>query len=126
MEPKRLKTFESVIKNFAAIDFNKEKPRFHIRQCLRALEGFSGVTMQALYLFYNANTNKEFIDSIYMTSGGILIWVVYVDTILKTEMIYISIDEIEKKVNASKFSIELSNIRWSYDIAQSLLFENQD
>lgn len=107
MEINKIKIFETVKKNLALTGFINEKDPYHTEQCLRALEGFLAVVMQYLYLFFEAVTIKEYIDSIFMSTVGIFIYVAYLNTVSKTEIIFKSIDEMENLINGSKFSISI-------------------
>lgn len=70
MEIDKLKFYGIVEKNFASTGFKRENVPFHTEQCLHAFQGFLAITMQSLYLFFVANTAKDYMDSIFMTAGG--------------------------------------------------------
>lgn len=104
-----MKTFETVQKNFANIGFMRDKGRFHMEQWLRTFEGFLAIIMQCLYLPFDAVTIKEYMDSIFITSAGVLIYLAFLNAVLNTKMIFLSIDKIENLVNKSEFKPSLFN-----------------
>lgn len=65
----KLEIFETPKKLFAAIGFIQGKRRFHTEQWLRTTEGFLAIIMQVLYLLIEADTVKEYMESIFMTIG---------------------------------------------------------
>lgn len=99
--------FVTVKKNFASIGFIQGKGRFDLERWLRIFEGFLAIIMQCLYLVFDADTDEEYMDSMFMTTVGIFIYVCFLSVVLKTEMIFITIDEIQQFVNESKFNIHV-------------------
>lgn len=99
--------FETIKTNFASIGFIREKGRFHTQQCLHMTNGFVVVILQYLYIPIEAVTIKEYMDAIFITSGGSCIFVTYLSAVLKTELIFISIDEVERLVNERKFIVNI-------------------
>lgn len=69
MKTKKIKIFKTTKKLFAATGFVHAKGRFHTEQCLRIVEGFLANVMVFLYLLITADTVKEYMDSIFMTTG---------------------------------------------------------
>lgn len=70
MDKYKLKTFTTVQRNLASVGFIKDNCRFHTEQKLRTLEGFLAVILSFLYLFFHADTVKEYMDSIFVATVG--------------------------------------------------------
>lgn len=104
METQKIRTFETVKKSLSLTCFVQGKGRFHIGQKLRAVEAFLAFIMQILYLLIEADTIKEYMDSIYMTGAAFCTYISYMCTIFKVEVVFNCMDEIENLVNESKFS----------------------
>ena len=103
-----MKILESVKKNLKSIELYADKPRFHRMQLLLILECFLAIVLKCLHLVYDANTEKEYMYSILMTTFGILVFIAYLSTIFQTTAIYDFIDQLETIVNESKFNFMLS------------------
>lgn len=108
MEANRIEFFKTHKRNLASIGFTKRDAQFHPEQSLRALEGFLACTLQCLYLLFDANSTKDYMDSIFTTAAGIIIYVGYLNTVLITDKIFILIDDIEEAVNARKLTEYIS------------------
>lgn len=65
-----MKLFVTVKEMLTSIDIIREKGRFHAKRNLRTLEGFLAIIMQCLYLLFDAETDREYMDSIFMTTVG--------------------------------------------------------
>lgn len=70
METNKLEIFETAKRLYAAIGFIPKKERFYVEQWLRTVEGFLANVMVLLYLLVVADTVKEYMTSIFMTTGG--------------------------------------------------------
>lgn len=105
METKKLKIFESVKKMLASIDLNANQRPFHRKQLLHIVQGFCAIILQCLYLVYEANTIREYMNSIFMTTVGILVYMGFWSAIFKTTIIYEFIDQYETIVNGSEYLI---------------------
>lgn len=104
METKQMEIFKTIKNNFASIGFTKKNEQFHTEQLLRTVEGFLAIILQCLYLLFDANTIKDYMVSILTTTVGIFVYVAYLSTVIKTEKIFIFLDDIEDVINESKFS----------------------
>lgn len=100
----RMDIFKTIKNQLASTGFTKRNERFHTEQLLRALEGFLGIVLQCLYIHFEAETTKEYMVSVLTTAVGIFIYIGYLSTVLKTEKIFIFIDDVEEIINGSKFS----------------------
>lgn len=67
-----MKTFRSVKKYLAVASFIEGKDRFNSQQSINALKGFVAIIMQCLYLVFDAVTVKQYLDSIFMSTGGLI------------------------------------------------------
>lgn len=105
MEAQKLKIFESVKDHLASIDLDEYKPRFHRKQVVHVVQGFLALTLQYLYLVFDANTAREYMNSIFMTVVGTAVYASYWSAIFQTTTIHDFIDHYETIVNGSKFYI---------------------
>lgn len=106
MQTNRLKVFETVKTNLESVGFIREKGRFHTEQWLHTAQGFLANILLCLYLLFDADTVKEYMDSIFMSACGILVYVAYLNMVLNTEIFFNNIDEIENLANESKFKLQ--------------------
>lgn len=103
LNPPAMKIFETVQKHLASIGYAVHQSPFNIQQLRIICMGIMTIFMQCVYLFCIANTTKEFMDSILMTTAGILVFISNLSTAHKTATIFIFIERISKVVNESKF-----------------------
>lgn len=72
----------------------------------RILFGFSlfvyVIASQVIYIFYVANDFMEYIECISSTSGGTLIFVCFAAIVFKRNLLFKSIDNIERFIDTSK------------------------
>lgn len=72
METNRMEIFKTIKEHLWAIGFTKPHVGFHTEQVLRTSQGFLAIVLQCLYLLFDANTTKDYLDSLFTTSVGIL------------------------------------------------------
>lgn len=99
-----MKIFESAKQMLVLIDLDANQRPFHRNQLLHIVQGFLAIILQCLYLVYEANTVREYMNSIFMTSTGILVYIAYWNAIFKATLIYEFIDYYETIVNGSEYS----------------------
>lgn len=99
METRRMKVFQTTKVSLASIDLDPNKHLLHESQLLHVLEGFLAILLQFAYLFCVASTTSEYMNSIYMTTFGSLIYICYWSAILQTETIFALMDDLENAVN---------------------------
>lgn len=121
MEVPKLRIFETVKESLAATCFVEGKGRFHTKQKQRAVEALLGFIMHVLYLHTEADTVKEYMDSIYITGVAFATIVGYMCTIFKSELIFICMDEIENVVSLA-YGVNLHRFWYS----RLLLITKQD
>lgn len=98
-----MKIFESAKKNLASIDLDANQRPLHRMQLLHVVQGFLAISLQCLYLVFEANTAKEYMNSISMTTIGILVYIAYWSAIFQTSTIFEFIDHYETIVNGSEW-----------------------
>lgn len=103
MEVQKLKIFESVKRHLASIDLDEDKPRFHRQQVLHVVKSFLALTLQYLYLVFDANTARDYMNSIFMTVVGVAVATSYWSAIFQMTTIYDFIDRYEKIITGSEF-----------------------
>lgn len=67
-----MEIFKTVKEHLVAIGFTKPDVEFHTEQVLRTSQGFLAIVLQCLHLLFDANTTKDYLDSLFTTSVGIL------------------------------------------------------
>lgn len=65
---------------------------------------FWGVFSHIVHLMRESHTPQEYMESIFMTTVGVLVAIVRVSTLFKNDTIFIYIDTVEKTINESEFS----------------------
>lgn len=99
----RMKIFQTVQKHLAAIGYRPNQRPFNgdiLRQCVKCV---LFTTAQFVYLFYFAKTPAEFINSIFVAAIGVLVFLSFLSTNWKMDIIFIFIEETEEVINGSKF-----------------------
>lgn len=97
-----MKIFESAKMSLASMELDANKRPFHRKQLLKVMHSFLAIVLECLYIVYDANTAREYINSIFMTTIGIIVFIAYLSTIFKTTTIYNFIDHYETIVNESE------------------------
>lgn len=103
MEPKELEIFVTAKKNLASIHFDANKRPFHRQQLFRVALSSLAIVLECLYLVYEANTVREYINSSIFTTIGIAVYIAFLSAIVEMKTIYEFIDLYETIVNKSKF-----------------------
>lgn len=62
--------FESAKKNLASLGYDANKRPFHRKQLSKVMQSFLAIVLECLYIVYDANTVREYINSIFMTTIG--------------------------------------------------------
>lgn len=102
---KKLKMFQSIKRSWKILHFNG-KPSAHPfdRQHVnRTIRDSLTVILHCVYLFHGAKSIKEYINSIYMSTAAISIFLSTLNSIYKSEQVYRFFDKFEDFINASKF-----------------------
>lgn len=60
------------------------------------------LTLQIVYPLHVANTPRQYLDSIFMTAAGYLIFISFMSIALKTTEVFNFIDDLEQRINDSK------------------------
>lgn len=94
-----MEIFETVKNNLASIGFVANQHPLHAKQLVNVARGFLALILQCLYLAFEANTDKEYMDSIFMTAVGIMIYSAHMSSIFKTASLFIFLDDLEHVVN---------------------------
>lgn len=101
METKQLKIFLTAKKNLESLDLYENQCPIDRKQLSRILQTLLAIVLQFLYVFYDANTNREYIDSILMITLGVLLYIAYWSTISNKIIIYDLVNSVEKIINES-------------------------
>lgn len=62
--------FKSAKKSLAALGYDANKPPFNRKQSMNVMHSFLAIVLEFMYIVYNANTVREYINSIFMTTIG--------------------------------------------------------
>lgn len=109
MKAEKMKIFVTAKENFISMDLDANKRTFHLKQSLHILHGFTATVLQILYILFDANTPREYMNSILNSTIGILCHLAYWSVIFKTTSIYNFIDRCETIINGSRFE-NMSNL----------------
>lgn len=101
-KPKRLKIYQTVRKHFTSIQFSEGRRWFHSQLLFEQLKCILAIVLQCIYFFYKANAPEEFMNSIFMTTVCILVFISFVSTARKMEMIFSFMDQDEIVINKRK------------------------
>lgn len=94
-----MKIFQTVRKNLATIDFSVDQRWFDFQQLRNIALSLLADVLQCMYVFYEADTPEQLINSAFLTSSGILLFISYMSIILKMAELFFLLDKIEKVVN---------------------------
>lgn len=101
----RMKILQTIRHDLALIGYSANQHPYNIQQLEHGFKSTLAAAMQCVYLFFIAETSKEFIDSTFMATVAILVLISFVSTAQKTTIIFNFIDEVEKIANNSEFRI---------------------
>lgn len=102
MKQPRMKIAQIVQKNLASIGYRADLRPFNKQQLWILLERMLILVSLFVYLFHVATTFRQYMDAIFMTTVGILMYISLVSTIAGMETIFILIDEMEQIINESE------------------------
>lgn len=106
-----MKIFQIIEQNFASLGFSSNQRSFNKKQLQIGLYFILGNVSQYAYLFHDANTAQQYMDSIFTTTTGTLIFISYVNTVRIMPIIFNSIDGLQRVVDESK-SLNLKCLLW--------------
>lgn len=101
MKTNKMKILQRAQANLAVLGFERNVRPFNRRQKFWFIEGLLSFNAFFVYLLLGASSTKEYMESIFMIVIGTLIIISHFSIILKTETIFVLIDELEGIVNAS-------------------------
>lgn len=99
-----MKIFQTVRKNLATIDFSADQRWFDAHQLRNIALSILADALQCMYIFYVADTPEQLMNSIFLTSSGILVFISYMSIISKMAELFFVLNKLEKVVNKSKLS----------------------
>lgn len=98
-----MKIFRTTQKYMKYGGLMKDRGAFNIIQIWTFSKSITFLIMQVIYLVREADTSREYMDSIFMTSAGILIFISYADIAMQNDVLFHVIDELEKVINESEW-----------------------
>lgn len=105
---KPMKIFQTIQKNMRHSGFIRDQNAFNKTQTLVIFKSIVFLTLQFVYLLRVANTPRQYMDSIFMSTVGFLIVISHADIAIKTAKIFDLIDAFEQTINESEcISLEL-------------------
>lgn len=117
MDTKKMEIFKSVKGDLVSVGFDASKRPFHREQLSKILKSCLAIILQLLYLVCDANTTREYINSILMTIVGIAVFIAYLSGIFQTTTVSDFINGYETLINGSKLAkafdiqMEISSFR---------------
>lgn len=97
-----MKIFQTTQKYMSYAGFIRDQNTFNKRQSWTILKLTSFLALNYAYLFAEASTPRQYMNSIFMTTAGSLIVISHISVVLKTVSIFDSIDDLEKVINESE------------------------
>lgn len=97
-----MKIFQTALKLFSSCGFTKNESAFNGRQLFLFSICVVALVFQFMYLFRVADTPKQYMDSIFMTAVGFLVFISHVGIVFKTAMMFDVLDDIEVAANYSE------------------------
>lgn len=82
--------------------FQRDQSAFNERQWWTILKYSFFMILQYVYLFAVASTPRQYMNSIFMSTAGILIVISYLSIVFKTATIFDYIDDVEHVINGSE------------------------
>lgn len=67
-----------------------------------------------MYIFYVASAYMEYMESVCMTTGSIIVFVCYADIVFKSHTIFDVFDKIENFIESSERIFELLYLEWKF------------
>lgn len=101
MKTNRNKVFQTIQSKLALIGFEKNLRPFNRRQKRTFIVSAIFLSTLFINLLYVANSPKEYMDSILLCGGVSLATISQLGVILKTETMFILINEFEEVINES-------------------------
>lgn len=100
-----IKLFESIQSNMINLGFipNQKNP-FNLQHLRGFIIGLLAIILHFVFFVHVANTIKQYMDSIFMTTVGIAILVSFVSSVLKTKEIFDLINGLEEVINKSEYA----------------------
>ena len=97
-----MKIFQTIESHMSLGGFIRDRGAFNTIQLWTISRSILFIILQMVYLFHVANTTRQYMDSIFMTAAGILIFISYLSMAINTTTIFDLIDDLEKVINASE------------------------
>lgn len=98
----KMKLFQLLQKNFEFLGFSQNLHPFNQRQLILYFEGVLILVSFVLFMFFIANSVKEFMNSFYLITAAIITIISFTSTVLKAPILFHFFDFIEQSVNSSK------------------------
>lgn len=102
-----MKLFEIVQRNLALMGYSPNQRPFTKKQIQIGVTKALCISLHGINLIYVANTPKEYMQSIFDTSVTVLVFISFISTILKMNIIFILIDKLQALVNDSKLNLNV-------------------
>lgn len=80
----------------------RDRAAFNIIQMWTIFKSVAFLILQFVYLVHEADTPREYMDSIFMTSAGFMIFISYMSIAIENEAIFDMIDELELAIQESE------------------------
>lgn len=108
-----MKTLQFMQRMFVLMGFNSNNSLWNVQYLIGFATAGLSIPSFSIFLFHEAESVKEFTDSVYLTAVSITLFVSYINTILKRSELLNLFEVIEENVNNSKYSVKI--LRNHYD-----------
>lgn len=98
----KLRILETAKQEFVSMKLDRNKRPLYLMQLVHIVNSSLATLSLCLYLVYETKDTREYMNSIVMSTAGILGLTIYVYTIFKMASIYDLADQYEAAINGSK------------------------
>lgn len=98
---------------FALMGFSSNKSFWNVEYLIGFATAGLAIPSFLIFLFHEADSAKEFTDSIYITAVSIAIFISFINTVHKRSKLTILFKMIEENVNNSEYSLKTQKPRSS-------------
>lgn len=100
-----MKILQSVQKDLAAMGYRADQKPFNNGKLTEGLKYILFIASECVYLYRFAGTTKDLAFSVIMTTIGIAIFISFISTVLKMEVIFMFINGTENSINDSELHL---------------------
>lgn len=98
-----MKLFQTTQNIMASVGVKKDQDAFDkIKFWMIMISSPLFLTLQIVFVFHEADTPRQYMDSIFMTTTGILVFISTLSIVFRTKKIFDTIADTERLINGSE------------------------